>query len=243
MNVVPVLLVGVRIFARNRRKVVTPTSQFPRYGTGDCGLTKDSGDSHPDFKTTLLPRLGFTAASRGTPELVARTCRRTVLSANTRRTNRPVGLEQPARLISRTRPGMGRRTDPEQGSWGETVEISNEWGGDPLLIYRNSESRYTATGRVGPMAHRTRPRRILGRRPSLGITVVEDYDDSIDNGTRDSQPAARLRRVILATGFWRVVTIAQRNESGGSSICELPAGLSYLCGEARHGHKIGDLIA
>lgn len=50
----------------------------------------------------------------------------------------------------------GVRTDPAQGFWErnrrnlEPMEV-----GDPLLIYRNSQSTYTAAGRVGgPLWHR-----------------------------------------------------------------------------------------
>lgn len=46
----------------------------------------------------------------------------------------------------------GVRTDPKQGSWKRNrrnLERMERY--DPLLIYRNSESWYTATGRIGPM--------------------------------------------------------------------------------------------
>jgi len=52
---------------------------------------------------------------------------------------------------------------------------------DPLLIYRNSMSRYTATGRVGPINHTEHVRdKYWDGGPALHIYVVEDYDDSID---------------------------------------------------------------
>ena len=48
---------------------------------------------------------------------------------------------------------QGVRTDQEQGSWERNRRnLKKMEPGDPLLVYRNSRSRYTATRRVGPMA-------------------------------------------------------------------------------------------
>jgi hypothetical protein len=45
-------------------------------------------------------------------------------------------------------------TDPEQGTWERNRRnLERMEQGDPLLFYRNAESRYTATGRVGAMTH------------------------------------------------------------------------------------------
>lgn len=50
----------------------------------------------------------------------------------------------------------GVRTDPTQGSWERNRRnLERMEPGDPLLVYRNEESRYTATGRVGPFWHTT----------------------------------------------------------------------------------------
>jgi len=88
---------------------------------------------------------------------------------------RPASFPEHARV-------WGVRTDSEQGSWERNRRnLERMEYGDPLLIYRNSMSRYTATGRIGPMAHTEYVRdEYWDGGPALDIYVVEEYDDSID---------------------------------------------------------------
>lgn len=91
------------------------------------------------------------------------------------------------------------RTDPEQGSWERNRRnLDRMERGDPLLIYRNAESRYTATGRVGPM---TRTEYIRNEYwdggPALDVYVVEEYDDSID-----AEPEVVNRLLGYEASFW-----------------------------------------
>ena len=89
--------------------------------------------------------------------------------------DRPASFPEHARV-------WGVRTDSEQGSWERNRRnLERMERDDPLLIYRNSMSRYTATGRVGPMAHTEYVRdEYWDGGPALDIYVAEDYDDSID---------------------------------------------------------------
>ena len=58
---------------------------------------------------------------------------------------RPDSFPEEARI-------WGVRTDPEQGTWKRNRRnLERMERSDPMLIYRNEMSRYTATGRVGPM--------------------------------------------------------------------------------------------
>lgn len=100
----------------------------------------------------------------------------------------------------------GVRTDPEQGSW-ERNRRNLEWmkRDDPLLIYRNSESRYTATGRIGPIAHTEHIRdEYWDGGPALDIYVVEDYDDSIDVEPETVNRLLGYEKSFWPQGFWRV---------------------------------------
>lgn len=57
--------------------------------------------------------------------------------------NKPPDFPDEARV-------WGVRTDPEQGDWERNRRnLERMSPGDPLLIYRNSRSRYIAAGRVG----------------------------------------------------------------------------------------------
>ena len=75
----------------------------------------------------------------------------------------------------------GVRTDPEQGSWERNRRnLELMLPGDALLFYRNSQSRYTASGRVGPWAHTEYIRdEFWEGGPALDVYVVEDFDDSL----------------------------------------------------------------
>jgi hypothetical protein len=77
--------------------------------------------------------------------------------------------------------------------------------GDPLLIYRNETSRYTATGRVGPMAHTEYVRdEYWGGGPALDIYAVEDYDGSIDVDPATVNGLLGYNESFWPQGLWRV---------------------------------------
>ena len=77
--------------------------------------------------------------------------------------------------------------------------------GDPLLIYRNSESRYTATGRIGPMAHTEYVRdKYWDGGPALDIYVVEDFGDSLDVEPETVNQVLGYEDSFWPQGFWRV---------------------------------------
>lgn len=100
----------------------------------------------------------------------------------------------------------GVRTDPEQGSWERNQRnLDRMERGDPLLIYRNSESRYTATGRVGPIAHTEYIREnYWNGGPALDIYVVEDYNDSVDVEPETVNELLDYELSFWPQGFWRV---------------------------------------
>lgn len=100
----------------------------------------------------------------------------------------------------------GVRTDPEQGSWERNRRnLERMERGDPLLIYRNSESRYTATGRVGPMTHTEYIRdEYWDGGPALDIYVVEGYDDSLDVEPETVNRLLDYEESFWPQGLWRV---------------------------------------
>lgn len=77
--------------------------------------------------------------------------------------------------------------------------------GDPLLIYRNSESRYMATGHVGPMTHTEyfRDEYWVGG-PALDIYVVEAYDGSIDVKSETVNELLRYKESFRPQGLMKV---------------------------------------
>jgi hypothetical protein len=69
---------------------------------------------------------------------------------------------------------------------------------DPLLIYRNAKSQYTAAGRVGPMAHTEYIRdNYWNGGPALDVFVIEQYDETID-----LDPATVNRLLEYEESFW-----------------------------------------
>ena len=77
--------------------------------------------------------------------------------------------------------------------------------GDPLLIYRNSQSRYTATGRVGSMVHTEYIRdEYWGGAPALDVYVVEEYDDSVDVEPAVVNELLDYEGSFYPQGLWRV---------------------------------------
>lgn len=93
----------------------------------------------------------------------------------------------------------GVRTDPQQGSWERNRRnLDRMEPGDPLLIYRNSQSQYTAAGRVGPMTHTEYIRdNYWNGGPALDAFVIEQYDETIN-----LDPATVNRLLDYDQSFW-----------------------------------------
>lgn len=100
----------------------------------------------------------------------------------------------------------GVRTDPAQGSWERNRRnLEKIERGDQLLIYRNSVSRYTATGRIGPMAHTEYIRdEYWDGGPALDVFAVEGYDDSIDVEPAAVNELLGYEESFWPQGLWRV---------------------------------------
>lgn len=99
----------------------------------------------------------------------------------------------------------GVRTDPEQGSWERNRRnLQQMETGDPLVVYRNGQGRYVATGRVGPFWETEWVRDTFWNGgPALHVYAVEDWQ-SVD------VPATTLNRLLgyeegfVPQGLWRV---------------------------------------
>lgn len=113
--------------------------------------------------------------------------------------------DRPASFPERARV-WGIRTDPKQGFWERNRRnLERMERGDPLLIYRNSESRYTATGRVGAMTHTEHVRdEYWDGGPALDVYVVEGYDDSLDVEPETVNQLLGYEELFWPQGFWRV---------------------------------------
>lgn len=113
--------------------------------------------------------------------------------------SRPASFPERARV-------WGVRTDPEQGSWERNRRnLERIERGDPLLIYRNSESRYIATGHVGPMAHTEHVRdKYWDGGPALDTYVVDGYHDSIDLEPETVNRLLGFEGSFWPQGLWRV---------------------------------------
>lgn len=100
----------------------------------------------------------------------------------------------------------GVRTDPEQGSWERNRRnLDRMERGDPLLVYRNSVSRYTATGRVGPMTHTKYIRdEYWDGGPALDVYVLKEYDGSIDAEPEVVNRLLGYEETFWPQGLWRV---------------------------------------
>lgn len=99
----------------------------------------------------------------------------------------------------------GVRTDPEQGSWERnTRNLERMNTGDPLLIYRNSESRYTATGRVGPFWRTEYVRdEYWGGGPAIDIFAVDEFRE-IDLSRSSVNQILDYEENFWPQGLWRV---------------------------------------
>lgn len=87
--------------------------------------------------------------------------------------------DKPDSFPERTRV-WGVRTDPEQGDWERNQRnLEQMETGDPLLIYRNSTSRYHAKGRVGEFWYETTYIRdeYWDGGPAINVFSVEDYEE------------------------------------------------------------------
>lgn len=99
----------------------------------------------------------------------------------------------------------GVRTDSAQGSWERNKRnLERMETGDPLLIYRNSQSRYTATGHVGPFWHTTYVRdEFWNGGPAVDVYTVEDYREC-DLDRRTVNRILGYKENFWPQGLWRV---------------------------------------
>jgi hypothetical protein len=76
--------------------------------------------------------------------------------------------------------------------------------GDPLLFYRNSESRYTAFGRVGHFWHTEHVRdEYWSGGPALDVDSIEDWEE-IEVEPEAVNEALGYERTFWPQGLWRV---------------------------------------
>lgn len=105
--------------------------------------------------------------------------------------------EKPSEFPDETRV-WGVRTDPEQGSWDRNrrnLELMES--GDPLLFYRNAQSRYAAAGTVGSFWHTEYVRdEHWDGGPAIDVFSVEDFR------TVDLSREAVNRSLGYDTNFW-----------------------------------------
>lgn len=99
----------------------------------------------------------------------------------------------------------GVRTDPDQGTWSRNrrnLELMET--GDPLVIYRNSVSKYTATGHVGPFWHMTYIRDMYwDGGPAIDVYSVEDYEE-VDLSPETVNGILGYKENFWHQGLWRV---------------------------------------
>lgn len=121
---------------------------------------------------------------------------------------KPINLtdapDKPAEFPDKARV-WGIRTDPNQGSWKRNKRnLGRMELGDPLLVYRNSQSRYTAVGQVGPFWKTEYIRdEFWNGGPAIDIYAVEDYHEV--NLTRQTiNRALRYKENFWPQGLWRV---------------------------------------
>lgn len=99
----------------------------------------------------------------------------------------------------------GVRTDLEQGSWERNRRnLDRMEVGDPLLIYRNSMSKYHAKGRIGPFWHTTYIRdEFWNGGPAIDIFSVEEYEE-IDVEPEQVDELLGYKDTFWPQGLWRV---------------------------------------
>ncbi|AZH25669.1 hypothetical protein [Haloplanus aerogenes] len=99
----------------------------------------------------------------------------------------------------------GVRTDPEQGIWERNRRnLERMETGDPLLIYRNSTSRYQAKGQVGPFWHTEYVRdEFWNGGPAIDVFAVEEYEE-IDVDREDVNNVLGYESNFWPQGLWRV---------------------------------------
>lgn len=100
----------------------------------------------------------------------------------------------------------GVRTDPEQGEWERNRRnLERMETGDPLLIYRNSTSRYQAKARVGTFWYDTtyiRDRYWDGG-PAVNVFAIGDYEE-IDVEREEVNGILGYKEQFWPQGLWRV---------------------------------------
>jgi len=113
--------------------------------------------------------------------------------------DRPTDFPKTARI-------WGVRTDLEHGTWKRNRRnLERMEQGDPLLVYRNSVSRYAATGRVGPLTHTEYIRdEYRNGGPALDVYVVDEYDDSMGVEPETVNRLLGYKQSFWPQGFWRV---------------------------------------
>lgn len=99
----------------------------------------------------------------------------------------------------------GVRTDPEQGSWDRNRRnLERMESGDPVGIYRNSESEYQATGRIGEFWHTEYIRDTYWNGgPALDVFAVEDYEQ-INVARGEVNETLGYKQNFWPQGLWRV---------------------------------------
>lgn len=112
--------------------------------------------------------------------------------------------EKPAEFPDEARV-WGVRTDPAQGSWERNRRnLERMETGDTLLIYRNSLSKYHATGRVGPFWHTTYIRdEYWNGGPAIDTFAVGAYTE-IDVSREVVNETLGYKPTFWPQGLWRV---------------------------------------
>jgi hypothetical protein len=115
--------------------------------------------------------------------------------------DKPDGFPDEARV-------WGVRTDPdhEQAPWDRNRRnLERMAPGDPLLIYRNSESHYVAAGRVGgPLWHTTWVRdEFWNGGPALDVFHIDDWQP-INFEPASVNQTLGYEESFVPQGLWRV---------------------------------------
>lgn len=113
--------------------------------------------------------------------------------------------DKPDDFPDRTRV-WGVRTDPEQGDWERNRRNLEQMDtGDPLLIYRNSTSRYHAKGRIGSFWYDTTYVRdnYWDGGPAINIFAVEEYEE-VDVDPEEVNAILDYKDQFWPQGLWHV---------------------------------------
>lgn len=120
--------------------------------------------------------------------------------------------QKPAGFPARPRV-WGVRTDPEQGSWERNRRnLERMQSGDPLLFYRNSQSEYHATGRVGEFWHTEHIRdEYWNGGPAIDVFSVEEYE-TVDATREVVNRLLDYKQNFWPQGLWRVADDRPTNQ-------------------------------